>query len=62
MEHGSRLPGEHLYILRMWVDDKGAWRASVKDLRSKEVRCFGSVDRLLRFMEEVRGERNERPP
>ena len=43
-------PHERLYVLRIWIDDGGAWRASVKNLRTKEPRYFGTVDGLVRFI------------
>jgi hypothetical protein len=41
---------ERLYIVRIWIDDGGVHRASVKNLRTKRSHYFGSVEGLLRFL------------
>ncbi len=44
---------ERLFVLRIWIDERGAWRASVKNLRTKEPRYFGTVDGLIQFIAET---------
>lgn len=43
---------EQLYVLRLWRDGERAedWRASLKDIESKEVRNFGSLEALVKFL------------
>lgn len=41
---------EQLYTLRIWRDDRGLWRASVRNLRTRESRYFGSLDSLILFL------------
>lgn len=45
---------ETLYMLRLWRDGSGAlaWRASLLELRTKELRHFGSVESLQAYLDE----------
>lgn len=48
-----RFARERVMALRLWSDDDGSWRASIKDLATREVRYFGSVEALVAFFDEV---------
>lgn len=40
------------FLVRVWRDGKGdaAWRASARDLRTRRLEHFQSLDELLRFL------------
>jgi hypothetical protein len=43
---------EQLFILRLWSDSDrvGTWRASLENMRTKEVRYFRSMEELQTFL------------
>lgn len=41
---------ERLFLLRLWRDEEGGWRISLKDLGSKRARYFESLATLVAFL------------
>lgn len=43
---------EHVYTLRLWQDedDNGSWRASLKDMKTKEVQYFHSLESFIQHL------------
>jgi hypothetical protein len=50
-----------LYTLRLWRDGERPedWRASLKDLSTKEERRFGSLEALSQFLVALSSHQNE---
>ncbi len=50
---------EDLFMLRLWQDKKGdSWRASLKNMRTREVKYFASLEALSSYAKDLQ-ERNE---
>jgi hypothetical protein len=45
---------ESAYILRLWCDSEheNAWRASLENLRTRDVKAFGDLKKLIVFLNE----------
>ena len=51
---------EDLYILRMWQEKEGEnWRASIKNMRTKEVKYFSSLEGFVRYAKEIQTIKNQ---
>ena len=49
----TAVKSEHLFTLRLWreqADETQVWRASLKDLRTKEVHYFHTLESLMKFL------------
>ena len=43
---------EKLYMLRLWEDEDKVWHGSLKNMKTKEVRYFKTLDSLARFVKD----------
>jgi hypothetical protein len=43
------------YLIRLWMDDRGVWRASAEDPQQSDLRTFTSFETLIRFLREAMG-------
>ena len=45
---------ENLYILKIWQEKEcESWKASIKNMRTKEVKYFSSLEGLVRFAKSI---------
>jgi hypothetical protein len=51
------------YLLRLWSDGKQKeWRASLEDVRNREVKTFSSLNELTAFLQENQDKTQQNPP
>lgn len=49
-------PEQHAYVLRIWLEPsepRSAWRASVRDVRSRQTHYFSSPEALAAFLQRL---------